>query len=107
MGPGEPDINRRQGREHIGLDESHQTFQGIQEMPNRTETTVMDPVKTAPYLAMMKMMHTMHRIMIWPASMFANKRTVRETGFMKALKTSMMGMMGFRNPGTSGQKMSL
>ena len=48
------------------------------------------------------LMHTMHRIMMWPASMFAKSRIVSETGFIIALKTSMTGMIGFRNTGTSG-----
>ena len=107
MGPGEPDIDRRQGREHVCLDERHQTLQGIQEQPNSTDTTLMDPVRTGPYLAMMKMTQTTLRIMIWPASMLAKSRMVRDTGFIRALKTSMTGMMGFRNNGTSGLKISL
>ena len=56
---------------------------------------------------MMKITHTIERIMMWPASMLAKRRTVSETGFISALKTSMTGMIGLRKPGTSGLNISL
>ena len=68
----------------------------------------MPPLKSGPYLAMMKMTHTMQRIMMWPASMLAKSRTVRDTGFMRALKTSITAITGRMKTGESGfQSISL
>ena len=67
----------------------------------------MPPPSSGPYLAIMKMMHTIESIMMCPASMLAKRRMVRDTGFMRALNTSMTGIMGLRNTGTSGLNISL
>ena len=60
-----------------------------------------------PPVATMKMTQTMLRIMICPAIMLAKSRMVSETGFIRAEKTSMTGMIGLRKTGTSGLKISL
>ena len=53
--------------------------------PNSTDTTLMEPSRSGPYFAMMKITHTIDRIMMCPASMLAKSRTVRDTGFTQAV----------------------
>ena len=65
MGPGEPDINGREHREYIGLDEkAARHSRASRNTPNKTETTVMPPPSTGPYFTITKMMQTMLRIMM-------------------------------------------
>ena len=78
-----------------------------QNTPKSTDTTLIEPKSTPPYLAIMKIMHTSDSIRIWPAIIFAKSLIVRDIGFMIALKTSIIGIIGLRKPGTSGRKISL
>ena len=107
VGSGQSNVNGTEHGENIGLDERDKALQRIQENAEEHGNHREEPLSSGPYLAMMKIMHTIHRIMIWPASMLANRRMVRDSGFMKALNTSITGMMGLRKPGTSGAKISL
>ena len=81
----------------------------VMKMVMKMETTLIAPPMPAPYMPLMMNIRAISTMMMmWPARMLANKRTIRAKGLVMVEISSMMGISGkaFRKMGTSGQRMS-